>query len=133
MRSCSRSTASSVASRPFSGGPNLWSAGSMCSRRLRYLPFLYWPALAVLSPQIVVGREHVGDTHVGAVVVDLLSGTQRHNAEEHDLGETGGVLERTGGFQLSFGGVNPIHLVCFAVDARELLVWLAKCIVERAG
>jgi hypothetical protein len=63
--------------------------------------FLDRPVLAVVSAQVVVALEHVGDAHVGAVVVDFPSGAQRDEAEEHDLGETGGVLERRGGFQLS--------------------------------
>src|SRR2546421_12640711 len=56
------------------------------------------PALAVVAAQVVVGLEHVGDAHVGAVVIDLFSGVEGDYAEEHDLGEAGGVLERGGGY-----------------------------------
>jgi hypothetical protein len=55
------------------------------------------PALAVAAAQEVVGLEDVGDAHVGAVVVDLFSGAEGDDAEEHDLSEAGSVLERTGG------------------------------------
>ena len=79
------------------------------------------PALAVLAAQIVVGLQDVGNTHVGTVVVDLFSGAQGDDAEEHDLGETGGVLERTGGFHFTLGGVHPVHFVGLGGDARELL------------
>src|SRR5260370_11717429 len=92
---------------------------------------LYGPALPVLSPQIIVGLQHVGDAHVDTVVVDLSSGAQSHDAEEHNLGETGGVLERTGSFHFPLRGIHPVHFVSFAGDARELLRGFAEGIVER--
>src|SRR5712691_9044901 len=82
---------------------------------------LYCPALAVFAAQIVVGLQGVGNAHLGAIVVDLFSGAQGDDAEEHDLGETGGVLERTGGFHFTLGGVHPVHFVGLGGDARELL------------
>ena len=60
------------------------------------------PALAGVAAQKVVGLQDVGDAQVGAVVVDLFSGVQHNDAEEHDLGEARGVIARTGSLQ--FGG-----------------------------
>src|SRR5437762_10665778 len=83
------------------------------------LVFSYRPALAVVAAQVVVGLEHVGYAHVGAVVVNLFSGAEGDYAEEHDLGEAGGVLERRRGFHLPLGGVYPVHFVGLASDARD--------------
>src|SRR6266566_4188028 len=91
------------------------------------------PALAVVAAQVVVGLEHVGDAHVGAVVIDLFSGAEGDYAEEHDLGEAGGVLERRVGFHFSLGGVYPVHFVVFSGDTREFLRRLTEGIVERLG
>jgi hypothetical protein len=89
--------------------------------------------LAVVAAEEVVGGEDVGDAHVGAVVVDLFSGVEGDDAEEHGFGEAGGVLERTGGFHFSLGGVHPIQFVVLVGDARELLRGLAERIVEGLG
>src|SRR5260370_14012886 len=55
------------------------------------------PALAVVAAEKVVGGEDIGDAHVGGVVVDLFSGAKSDYAEEHDLGEAGGGVERDRG------------------------------------
>jgi len=91
------------------------------------------PALAIVSAQIVVGLQHIGNAHVGAVVVDLFSSAQGDDAQEHDLGETGRVLEGTTSFHLALGGIDPVHFVVFVCDARELLRGLAEGIVEGLG
>src|SRR5437016_2951051 len=88
------------------------------------------PALAVLAPQVVVRLRQVGDAHVFAVVEDFSSCSQSNDAEQHHLGEPGGVLERAGRFGLAFGRVHPVHFVSFAGNARQLYRRLAKRIVE---
>src|SRR6266436_2377051 len=91
------------------------------------------PSLAVLPAQVVVGLRHVRDSHIGAVIVNLLSGAQRHDTEKHDLGEARGVFERAGGLKFSLGCVHPVHFVGFLVDTRQLLPWFAERVVERLG
>ena len=48
----------------------------------------------VLARQEVVRGDVVRDAHVGGVVVQLRVRAQRDDAEQHDLGELGGVVER---------------------------------------
>ena len=76
------------------------------SRRLGSTFKLDGPALAVFAAKEIVGREDVGDAHVGGVVVDLFSGVKGDDTEEHDFGEAGGVVEGAGGFGLSLS-ISP--------------------------
>src|SRR5260370_6721032 len=89
------------------------------------------PAWAVVAAEKVVGGEDIGDAHVGGVVVDLFSGAKSDYAEEHDLGEAGGVVEGRGGFVFSLGGIDPVQFVVLVGDAGELLGRLPEGVVER--
>ncbi len=89
--------------------------------------------MAVVAAQVVVSSENVGDAHVGAVVVDLFSGVEGDDAEEHDLGEAGSIVEGAGSFGFTLGGVDPVQFVVLGGDARELLRGLAERVVERFG
>ena len=101
----------SVASRKF-------SVGAMDTPKL--------PAGTVLAREIVVGAEGIGYAHVLGVVMNLCSGAEGHDAEEHDFGQARRVLEGTRGYRLTLGGVDPVQFVVFSRDARKLLLRLAE-------
>src|SRR5688572_26580351 len=51
-------------------------------------------SLAIVAPEEVVSRRVVGDAHGLAVVLQPRARSERGDAEQHDLGEIGGVAER---------------------------------------
>src|SRR6478609_5716330 len=65
---------------------------------------------------LVANLHHVGDAALRPVVVDLAAGAQRHHAEEHDLDQTRGVLERRRGLRLALDRFHPVHLMFLLGD-----------------
>ncbi len=63
------------------GGWGEWRSSSWPS------PYLKRPALTVFAPQELVGRRQIRDAHVGRVVLNLAARPQRHDAEQHHLGQ----------------------------------------------
>src|SRR5579859_724630 len=89
------------------------------------------PAGAIFALEILIGLWHVGDAHVGWIVVNFLSGAQSNDAKEHDFGELRGVIERAGSFGFAFCCVYPIQFMILALDARQCLRWLGCGVRER--
>src|SRR3954471_3047035 len=79
-----------------------------------------WPRV---TTQEVVRRLVVGHAHIRAVVEQLFACAQRHDAEQHDLGEPRRVLEGTRRLGFPLCCVGPVHLVALVRDARQLLRW----------
>src|SRR5688572_21705371 len=89
-----------------------------------------FPALAIRALQQRIGIRHVADLHARAVVVDLLARIQRDHAEEHDLVELRGVLERARRLLRAANRIDPVHLVA-GLDAFVGFLGLAGRIVQR--
>ena len=77
------------------------------------------PALARHPAQELVRVRVVGDAHVRGVVGQLLPSAQRDDAEEHDFGQLGGVLERARRRHMTLGGLDPVHLVQLVGHPRQ--------------
>src|SRR4051812_6685391 len=73
----------------------------------------------------------IRDAHVPGVILNLLPGPQRDDAEEHHLGELRRVLDRAGDLRLALRGLSPVHLVVLVADAGQLLRRLADRVVQR--
>src|SRR5260370_1669599 len=91
------------------------------------------PALAVVAAEKVVGGEDIGDAHVGGVVVDLFSGAKSDYAEEHDLGEAGGVSQGAGGFAFSPWCLDPVQYALLLSNSGHLLATHPPRIVQRTA
>src|SRR3982751_346673 len=78
---------------------------------LRCVPRL--PALAILARQPPVHLGRIGDLHLRAIVENFprLTGAQRHDAEQHRLGQLGRVLERRACGAFALARVRPVRLV----------------------
>src|SRR4051812_39876472 len=85
------------------------------------------PTGAIVARQEFVGvdgpvaiPDSVDDAPLLAIVVDLPSGAQRYDAEQHHFCQTRSIFERTGNRRLALDGLDPVHLVFFVSNAREL-------------
>src|SRR5215471_14495725 len=86
------------------------------------------PALTIFATEVLVSLLQIRDFAPLAVILNLrsLPGFQRHDSEQHRLGEFRSVFKRRAGLGLALTGLGPIlavECVLLAVG-RDALVFL---------